>query len=111
MKIAGARYSNSKKAAASTRSLIFEEKFVSEKSLSPRPVKSNRRTHIQTSVRDLLMFATALMFCEQVKQWAKRANALGVAESGTSRRAASCCPSLFGNVIRVDCIFTSCFAG
>jgi hypothetical protein len=61
--------------AISTRSSTFEEKFVSEKSpsLSPRPVKSNRRTAIPCCVRARLRWPAAFRFLVQVKQWAKSA--------------------------------------
>jgi hypothetical protein len=57
-----------------TRSSTLDEKLVSAKSpsLSPSPVKSKRNTAIPSRVSARLILLMALMFFEQVKQWAKR---------------------------------------
>ncbi len=92
----GAWYSDLRKSAAAIRSSTLEEKLVSAKSpsLSPNPVKSNRRTAIPSRVNARLILPTAFKFFEQVKQWANSAKAFGLPSNGKSRRAASFSPAL-----------------
>ena len=89
MRMDGARATPSRCSAAATSSSTLPLKVVSANSpaLSPRPVKSNRRTAIRRRISVREIATTAFRSLEQVKQCAKTAYASARPSAGSSRMA------------------------
>ncbi len=86
----GAENRCSNAAAASSKSSTLDEKseLAKSPSLFPSPVKSNRKTATPRSASPRATCVAAFAFFEQVKQWAKIANAEGM-PAGNSIRPVS----------------------